>query len=182
MAKRSAKADQLIIKGLSEADQQWLAEESARLGCDPENLVRMMIRQRSAFVPHIPSPPPLNGARHEQAPYYQQHVEVQGDDDLDHLMAEPPQLFETAPGVPTARPLSTRRGFALSHERQVNPGNVIPYASTRPYPRGGFDAFTETEFVGLNQSVIGSNSMGDGTGNVLRQNLGHFGVAGARSR
>jgi hypothetical protein len=42
VVKRAASPDKLTIIGLSEADQQWLANESERLGLDRENLVRML--------------------------------------------------------------------------------------------------------------------------------------------
>lgn len=47
---RAKATDRLTIKGLSAEDLEWLKAESNRLGCDPENLVRMMIRQRSSAV------------------------------------------------------------------------------------------------------------------------------------
>jgi hypothetical protein len=43
---RKSSPDTLIVRGLSADDQAWLASESERLGVDPENLVRAMIRQR----------------------------------------------------------------------------------------------------------------------------------------
>jgi hypothetical protein len=45
------------------------------------------------------------------------------------------------------------------------------------YPRGAFDAFTETEFVGL-RGVTQGYVPGDGVGNVMRQNWLHFGFEG----
>ncbi len=47
-----------------------------------------------------------------------------------------------------------------------------------PYPRGAFDAFTETEFVGLGSSVKQGYNPDDPAGNVMRQNHEHFGLDG----
>lgn len=48
----------LTIAALTGEDRAWLGAESGRIGCDPENLVRMMIRQRMAVRPlaieHVP--------------------------------------------------------------------------------------------------------------------------------
>ena len=187
MPKRSASTDKLTIKNLSAEDQAWLKEESDRLGCDPENLVRMMIRQR--MIARGPTPP--DGGIHYEPRYYDDRkhaVDIVNDalhdvgaetineaePSLDQLMAAGPPLLDEA--LPPRRPPA--RNMPLRHS-----ASVLPMRREQPfYPRGGFDAFSETEFVGINRQVIGANSMGDARGNVMRDNLRHFGVAGTRGR
>jgi hypothetical protein len=41
---------------------------------------------------------------------------------------------------------------------------------------------SRTRAIGINDGVIGGNNYGDGPGNVQRDNMRHFGVAGTRSR
>lgn len=195
MAKRSASTDKLTIKNLSADDQAWLKEESDRLGCDPENLVRMMIRQRSAAIVVGYPPPPPNGSIHAPLDYERidQALEqidrsleerdresadrVLNEDgpSLDQLMAAGPLLLDEPPPPPRRPPA---RNIPLRSS-----AGVLPMRREQPfYPRGGFDAFSETEFVGINRDVIGANAMGDARGNVMRDNMRHFGVAGTRSR
>lgn len=191
MAKRSASPDKLTIKGLSAEDQEWLRAESDRLGCDPENLVRMMIRQRGGPAPSPPQPP--SGGRYRgEAPLWEPSLRTpeemeayvepyqsattinEAEPSLDALMAAGPALLDEPPRA------EYRAQMAIPRRMQRK---IVPMASPRtPYPRGGFDAFTETEFVGINQAVIGANMMGDGHGNVLRDNLRHFGVKGTVRR
>jgi hypothetical protein len=193
MAKRSSSPDKLTIKGLSQDDQDWLRAESDRLGCDPENLVRMMIRQRSAPTPPAPQPPNGGGYRPgyyqwadspltsdvtrgaDQGPDLPHHAPPtinEAEPSLDALMAAGPSLLDDPPApVVRLRPSPSRMHVPMR-----------PMRERTPYPRGGFDAFTETEFVGINQAVIGANMMGDGSGNVMRDNLRHFGVKGTVRR
>lgn len=209
MAKRSASPDKLTIKGLSQDDQEWLKEESERLGCDPENLVRMMIRQRQAPNTVVTPPPPRGGGyRHEPkygdwrdspiisddaVPALGAETEPtinEADESLDALMSAGPPLLDEV--IQHARPT----GMNVAPRPAARPTPYDPIARQRsgrgmqfqrstnvlPYPRGGMDAFTETEFVGVNRDVIGSNMMGDARGNVMRDNLRHFGVRGTVNR
>lgn len=205
MPKRAASPDKLTIKGLSKEDQGWLREESDRLGCDPENLVRMMIRQRSAPAPLPPQPPRGGYERPHFTPRYSTE-ELPGEFDppeaeteptlnqseptLEDVMAIAPSLLDERPAplrvadvqsyvsphvFNGTRPIAPARVKVLQ-DRFARPANVVPY------PRGAQDAFTETEFVTINPAVIGSNMMGDGHGNVMRDNLRHFGVKGTVRR
>lgn len=199
MPRRSASPDKLTIKNLSAEDLQWLKDESDRLGCDPENLVRMMIRQRSAPAPLPPQPP--NGGGYYEPRYFddQKHASLDGsaaneiydpstdhgpgtineaEPSLDALMSAGPTLLDEAP-----KRVYSNRTIGLKSELYQRPRTIVPFRpepARTPYPRGGIDAYTETEFVGINPEVIGSNSMGDGRNNVMRDNLRHFGVAGTR--
>lgn len=197
MAKRSASPDKLTIKGLSQDDQDWLKAESDRLGCDPENLVRMMIRQRSAPIPPQTDPPRerfewredarqlrptrYNGEEqpheYDPSPANPEPTINEAEPSLDALMAAPPILNEMS--TPPQPVVYTRREDL---RYSAAPRKIVPMRAAASYPRGGFDAFTETEFVGINPSVIGSNMMGDGAGNVRRDNLRHFGVKGTMRR
>jgi hypothetical protein len=197
MAKRSAKPDQLTIRGLSGDDQAWLKAESERLGCDPENLVRMMIRQR--IMSH--SEPPPNGGGYRE-PYDEQpvhrayngasaytepepplapEVDIPPDPDggeptLDQLMAAPPPLVDSPPPRPPTR------NYASFQRPRYQPArasqNVVPI---RPvYPGGAFGAFSLTQPLGLHENVQRANAMGDASGNVMRDNFRHFGFSGSR--
>lgn len=214
MARRSAKPDQLTIKGLSAEDQAWLKDESDRLGCDPENLVRMMIRQR--MMPRGPQPPDGGGERfewrtgvqpmyghyadpgyQEQAPSDPEPTLNEAEPSLDALMAAVPTFLDKPPDrppIPLPPPPKSRTGARLTPfdpiaeqrsgrgMRFSRPANVVRFRAEPQYPLGAFSAFTETEFVGVNNATIGANSMGDARGNVMRDNLRHFGVVGTRSR
>ena len=39
-----------------------------------------------------------------------------------------------------------------------------------------------TRAIGVNDMTIGGNTFGDGTGNVMRDNMRHFGIVGTRAR
>jgi hypothetical protein len=118
---RTKATDRLTIKGLSADDLAWLKEESDRLGCDPENLVRMMIRQRSAAVVvpvgFSPTPPPDGRSwrthsairdndelgRHFPEDGYSQGGSPpnEAEPSLDEVMAGQPDLAQQASPLPT---------------------------------------------------------------------------------
>jgi hypothetical protein len=73
---------------------------------------------------------------------------------------QPPPLMSTQRARQGYQaPLSRRQGTMPSYG---------PGSRTRP--------------VGVNDMAIGGNTMGDGRGNVLRDNMRHFGIVGSRSR
>lgn len=183
MAKRSSSPDKLTIKGLSAEDQKWLQEESDRLGCDPENLVRMMIRQRSAPTP--PQPPRGGGVRYEPITptmsytYPDDAVDAavesdtptinQAEPSLDEVMSAPPSFLEE----PRPRPVPRSAPY-------VNPTrNIVPMR--RHYGGGAFGAGSMTAPAGPSERASG-NMMGDGVGNVMRDNMRHFGFGSPRNR
>lgn len=198
MAKRSASPDKLTIKGLSQDDQEWLKAESERLGCDPENLVRMMIRQRGA--PIAPTPPPRGGPYYtDEMPSYEglisRYDNTPTDDEpsptlneaepsLDALMAASPSILDDAVAAMVPRPARAMPAYdpfaGRGHLYQrPSPRNIVPFRNR--YAGGAFGAGSLTRAVGVGNATAG-NLMGDGIGNVLRDNMGHYGLVGTRSR
>ena len=98
-----------------------------------------------------------------------------GEAALDELLSAGPSLLDDmiarAGAVPAAQPgrqLATR-----------GPRNYRQAPVAAPYGRPG----SLTRPVGVNEMAVGSNSFGGGnTGNVLRDNMSHFGIVGTRAR
>jgi hypothetical protein len=199
MAKSKA-TDHLTIRGLSSDDQAWLKAESERLGCDPENLVRMMIRQRMVSTPE----PPTTGGGYRE-PYYEQpthrayngaaahdqpdpplapEVDVPADPDggeptLDQIMAAPPP-FVDKPAPPRSRQPYISAGHGSRYQQRQTPSrnNIVPISPI--YAGGAFGAFSLTQPLGLSESAPRGNMMGDAAGNIMRDNFRHFGFSGSR--
>jgi ribosome modulation factor len=87
---------------------------------------------------------------------------------LDEMMA----LSQPAPApVSRANQISAnQRGYraALSNRSR----GVQPFAGPGSMTRA----------IGVNDWAIGTNTTGDGRGNVVRDNMRHFGIVGTRSR
>jgi hypothetical protein len=133
MAKRST-----AVRNLSLEDLEWLKIQAETLGCDVENYVRILIRQRRAAIVMAP-PPTLAAAQPESAAHasyyddapfadsgepYRSDVEVPRDPEsgpeLDKLLRNAPSILDqaTAPrpqrqaaynGHPPARAARTPR-------------------------------------------------------------------------
>ena len=207
MAKRSASTDKLTIRNLSQEDQDWLKAESDRLGCDPENLVRMMIRQRGAPAP-LPPEPPRGGPyytddmpsytglvpRYDMTPLGEEPpptINEAEEPTLDQLMASGPSILDDAMavmqppvrGMPAYDPFAGR-GLRFQREVQhpaaysrVHKGppahvNVLPFRAGRGgYPGGAFGAGSLTRAVAFSGDLTSGHAMGDGLGNVTRDNF-----------
>ncbi len=72
------------------------------------------------------------------------------------------QLLDVA-----ARGRVPQRSYRAPLSRQQRP-QFGPGSMTRP--------------LGVNEQVVGANDFGDGRGNVLRDNMRHFGFSGTRAR
>ena len=103
---------------------------------------------------------------------------------LDALMQAGPSFFdELAERVaPRASAVASRPQSALaSRDRYAAPARTYRRAPTRGLqPSVGPGSMTRP--VGVNGGVAGGNIQGDGYGNVLRDNMAHFGMVGTRSR
>ncbi len=197
------KPDRLTIRGLSADDQAWLAAESDRLGCDPENLVRMMIRQRigpgtivqQAEVYQEPAPrlrtiyPELardpDPDEPDGTPLPEPAADPTDEGSLDDLMAAGPSILDDAVrttqrapvAVPAFDPFDRFGGRGLRYQRPAQRRQAV----ARPN-MGAFSAGSMTRPVGVNPDVAGGNSSGDGVGNVMRDNMRHFGLVGTQGR
>jgi hypothetical protein len=197
---RVKRIDRLTVSGLTEADQQWLAAESERLGIDPENIVRAMIRARRSL--HlVEDVPPVDGAalrssyeeQLDPAPIFrsaaQDLPEQNGtfpDDDasLADVMRAPPSIVGR-PAEPRASPwnASGRAAGRYQPARAALPARSSVAATPAPNVGGGaFAAFTLVQPVGLSDRVVRGPMQGDGLGNVLRQNNTWLGFSNGSRR
>jgi hypothetical protein len=196
---RKTRADRLTIDGLSEADQQWLASESERLGIDPPNLIRSLIRRRvTLFIASSDDIAPKAYVEAHRRPdaelasetdyrqslavderlYQQPHPDVDGvppdDASLDELMAAQPSLTE--------RPVEPRRSpwRGPTPQRRVSPSRPAAAVAAPPRVLGAVSAFTLVQPLGLSDNVQRSNAMYDGRNNVMRDNNRWLGFTGTR--
>ena len=96
---------------------------------------------------------------------------------LDELLGAGPSLLDemlamAAPQPSPQMPAPARvpqRGYRPAYQRRMG---VQPSAGPGSLTRA----------VGVNDQSIGANNLGDGHGNVLRDNMRHFGIVGTRSR
>lgn len=173
------KSSRLTIRLGAEA-RAWLQAQAQACGLDEAALARMLIYQ-AMHAPAVPVAPAARPARTVAAPVsleemadepHAEEIDVAPDPDdgadagargdalmgaapsfLDALMTRAPS--RAAAPARTLGPLDHRRAYA-----------VAPGAYTRP--------------VSVHHG--GGNVQGDGVGNVRRDNMGHFGVVGTRSR
>jgi hypothetical protein len=95
-------------------------------------------------------------------------------DALDDLLRAGPSTLD-APPQPALQPMA--RPSAPTYR------SAMPQRAAGPQGWGAHGGtYSMTRPVGVNSYAIGTNGTGDGRGNVLRDNMRHFGVAGTRSR
>jgi hypothetical protein len=173
---RKPRTDRLTISGLSADDLAWLNAESDRLGIDPENLIRSLIRRRvTLYVVSSDDIPPAGGQGLTE-PEFHDNATLGGsivldDASLDEVMASPPTL--TAP-APARRP-------AQRIPRNEAPRRAV-HAVAAPRVAGAFSAFSLVKPVGLSDRVARGPAQGDGIGNVMRQNSTWAGFSNGGSR
>lgn len=91
---------------------------------------------------------------------------------LDDLLRAGPSILDQMMSAPAP-------AAAAPSYRQAAPQRT--YRSNRgPQPVVGPGSLTRV--VGVNDMAIGGNTLGDGRGNVLRENMRHFGIVGTRAR
>lgn len=196
-----AKADRIVTRLESEVRARLHAKASA-LGLDDAAYVRTLIYRdlnelaapvamrrgtiRPAFASgEIPVERVFvrgDGTAEEPEPLPAEEMDIPADADggdpgaLDELLGASSTILDEmmamaqpapqAPAAPAPRsyhaPLSRRPG-AQSLQPVYGPGS-------------------KTRAVGVNDMAIGGNTYGDGRGNVLRENMRHFGIVGTRSR
>ena len=110
--------------------------------------------------------------------------------DIEALLAAVPSFLD-------ATPAPQRAASEIGERARFTPPRAAPrlpvpdYAARARLPAvsrppayaavSGFGAGTMTRAVGVSDSARG-NTIGDGLGNVIRDNFGHFGFVGTRSR
>jgi hypothetical protein len=202
MTKRGAQVDTLKVGGLSAEDLEWLKTEAERLGCDVENYVRILIRQRRApiMVAALPTLVPAT-YRDELVEEYRQQLRPDmrferaepepepepsfgtavpvDEPSLDELMRTRPLFFDETPTRPAQRsPTQSQPRYREEPQR-----NVVPMRSaTAPYAGGAHGAFSLTQPVGLSERVARAPMQGDGLGNVIRQNNTWIGFSNGSRR
>jgi hypothetical protein len=103
-----------------------------------------------------------------------------GNPSLDQLLGAAPSLLDEMMAVapapqPPVRPAAPTYRSALPQRGPRQPA--------RPQVWGAFGGvYSMTRPVGVNEYATGANTTGDGRGNVLRDNMRHFGIAGTRAR
>jgi hypothetical protein len=174
MARRSSRADRLVIDGLSADDLAWLSAESERTGIDIPNLVRAMIRRRVPLhVVTSDDVPPA--ARYTEPEFYDDAVlggTIELDASLDEVMTAGPGLFDhPADPKPARSPRAASRPYQLPR---------APVAT--PRVAGAFSAFSLVKPVGLSDRVAHAPMQGDGVGNVAKQNNTWLGFSNGSRR
>ena len=122
----------------------------------------------------------------EPLPVEEMDIPADVDDDdgsgLDELLRAGPTLLDEMAGMlPAGR--ANEAAPERSTYRQPRPGAYRPALSNRN--RGIQPLYgpgSKTRAVGVNDMAIGANQTGDGFGNVLRDNMKHFGIVGTRAR
>lgn len=109
-------------------------------------------------------------------------VEIPADPDgagLDDLLRAGPSLLDEmmAQAAPAKAPISQRPGAGLQQRQYRAPLSNRNRGAQPIYGPGSM-----TRAIGVNDMAIGSNNTGDGHGNVLRDNMRHFGITGTRAR
>jgi hypothetical protein len=203
---RKSSPDTLVVRGLSADDQAWLASESERLGVDPENLVRAMIRQRRGLrvVPAEDETLPttlMSAELASEADYHRslavaerlsRQPRLESDDAADGIVSPDEQSLDE---VMAARPLFAQHRPEGPHNSQGSPWTGSPrqhrVVPPRPAPQravappqvsGAFSAFTLIQPLGLSERTVRGTMQGDGAGNVMRQNNTWAGFSSGGSR
>lgn len=92
---------------------------------------------------------------------------------LDAILGAAPSILDEmmSGAMPTSQAASTYR-----QQRQSSRS----YRQRPAQPLYGPGSMTRA--IGVNDMTIGGNTFGDGTGNVMRDNMRHFGIVGTRAR
>ena len=101
---------------------------------------------------------------------------------LDELLAAAPSVLDELLAAAEQPPHPMVAELARPAQRQAQRG----YRTQLSHRDRGLVALggpgSRTRAVGVNDGVVGANNYGDGQGNVLRDNMRHFGLNGTRSR
>ena len=102
------------------------------------------------------------------------------DGGLDDLLRAGPSLLDglMAQASPEQQQLAQRPGRQMQPQRTYRPPLSNHNRGLQPVYGPG----SMTRAIGVNDMTVGTNNTGDGRGNVLRDNMRHFGIAGSRSR
>ncbi len=92
---------------------------------------------------------------------------------LDDLLRAGPSILDQMMSATPAQPAPTYRQAATYRAPMTNRNRGL-----QPIHGPG----SMTRAVGVNDMAIGGNTLGDGRGNVMRENMRHFGIVGTRAR
>lgn len=196
--RRMSKDSRLAIRFDAE-DRQWLDEQARMLGIGAATLVIMMVRQARIGVA---APVQIPGTNRESAKAAERYVPrsasvpretpahpaaelpLSAEDDLagvDGIRAEEMEIPPDEDFAPTIED-ALRMAEVLESPRrtvvQPRARSYRPQAGLQP----NYGPGSRTRAVGVNPQIGFGNVLGDGQGNVLRDNFGHLGFAGTRAR
>ncbi len=209
-SEKKTKNDRLVIRLESEM-RASLRERAGRLGLDEAAYVRMLIYAdvngltagpssrepeylgeyaRGQSIGAVNAAPSGFGGSNPSLAHHSDEHEVEeveippdpdGDPDLETLMGAGPSLLDEIAAL-TAMP---RPVVPAHHDRPINrsgPRFQSRGFNSRNWGQAAFQGpGSLTRAVGVGEGTMG-NFMGDGRGNVTRDNFGHFGFVGTRSR
>ena len=118
----------------------------------------------------------LEGAGEPRAEDMEIPADPDGGGALGDLLASAPSILDEM--IAASRPAeSVLPATYRQPQRAVQRGYGMRRGMQPPYGPG-----SRTRAIGLNDMAIGANDFGDGYGNVLRDNMRHFGITGTRAR
>lgn len=182
-------------------DRQWLDEQARMLGIGAATLVIMMVRQARLGVSAPVQIPGTNQETTKLPNRYTPRSASVPRETLAQSAAELPLGAEDnlagADGIRAEEmEIPPDEDFAPTIEDALRMAEVLEAprrAATQPQPRArgyrpqpglqpNYGPGSRTRAVGVNPQVGFGNVLGDGQGNVLRDNFGHLGFAGTRAR
>ena len=182
---------------LAEEDRAWLDEQADRLGLELSDVVRMLIRERKrsgvAVDPFGSTDVSVESSISHAAPQQRDMLDLR-----DATVNPRNKRFEheiVSGGV------ATDPGLSYEDEPQVEEVDIPPdedddypaplVPARQPHQPAGYRfgrhraastplAGEATRPAGVNPELAIGSSMGDGVGNVIKENFGHLGFRGGR--
>lgn len=198
-----AKSDRIVTRLESEMRAKLHAKASA-IGLDDAAYVRMLIyrdlneiplspaRQRperkmvsEANWPKIGTSAPIE---EETEPLLVEEMDIPADADggdpgaLDELLGQSPSILDEMMALSVPNPAAHGAPARSSQSQTVTTRGYRAPLSRRSGVQPVYGPGSKTRAIGVNDQAIGANDFGDGRGNVLRENMRHFGIVGTRSR
>lgn len=152
---------------------------------EPE-AIRGVARFRQPHAPRLPNSDQFIGAEKEvpePLPVEEMDIPADADDGdpgaLDELLAAGPSILDEmlAMNQPAPAPMPAQQA-----PRNVPHRSYRPALSRRQGLQPAYGPGSMTRAIGVNDQSVGTNDFGDGVGNVLRDNMKHFGISGTRAR
>lgn len=193
------KSDRITIRLDADMGARLSAKASA-LGLDDAAYARMLIYRDVNEIPlpeagqwpgremlplmteaKVGTSAPTAEEQPEPLPVEEMDIPADPDDGagLDDLLRAGPSLLDQMMAQTAAAPAPTnqRPGAALQQRTYR-----APLANRNRGLQPVYGPGSMTRAIGVNDMAIGANNTGDGRGNVLRDNMRHFGITGTRSR